>query len=193
MAGYYAGRIYVVGGVDSYSVARKQTWAYDIASDTWSSCADAPVVLAEAGAAVAGGRLYVLGGRDANYQPLRTVYDYDPATDTWRSRAGMATEHRAPGTAVVRGRVWVIGGVTDYSVTGVTELYDPAADTWIAGPTLNVPRSMIGAAGIDRAGIAVGGFDGSGTSLAAAEISMQMDSLCAPLFVPAALDNAGQP
>jgi len=69
---------------------------------------------------------------------------YDPETDTWQDLAPMPTPRQF--TAAARGadgRIYVIGGTVRHGgagSVGTVEIYDPATDTWAAGPPLRTPR-----------------------------------------------------
>jgi hypothetical protein len=43
-------------------------------------------------------------------------------------------------------------------------VYNPSTNLWVNGPVLNVPRSFISATGFNNLAIAVGGYDGFGSS-----------------------------
>ena len=43
-------------------------------------------------------------------------------------------------SAVVHGKLWIMGGFWDfYRSTATVTIYDPATDTWVAGPELPQP------------------------------------------------------
>ena len=49
-------------------------------------------------------------------------------------------------SAVVEGKIYTIGGSDDTnSPSDLTEIYDPATNTWGAGPKMNSPRCDAGA------------------------------------------------
>jgi N-acetylneuraminic acid mutarotase len=65
--------------------------------------------------------------------------------------------------ALVDGEVWVMGGFTSptLQVTDEVDLYDPATDSWSAGPTLPGAQTHIGVVTVGSDVIVLGGFDGS--------------------------------
>ena len=116
------------------------------ASGRWSAVIDLPMVPA-AGANLTNGKVLLwsayaknnFGGDNGFTQALT----FDPAAVTWTERQVSNTGHDmfCPGTAnLPDGRVLVNGG----SSSARTSLYDPAADTWTAGATMNVPRGYQG-------------------------------------------------
>ena len=153
---------------------------------------------------LADGRVLVVGGYQV-YGPgvaSATAEVYDPVTDSFTAVAtpGMGrTLHTA--TPLNDGRVLVVGGGSKFdlsdifgslaTVTSSTELYDPVADAWSAGPPLSSPlfahqASLLGdgrvlvSSGVEVAslfGVPVPGitsscrrFDPSGTWLSAAPV-----------------------
>jgi N-acetylneuraminic acid mutarotase len=186
-AGYSNGKIYLAGGYKDGSVtsAQAQTWVYDVLANTWGNKADMPQALGGAASAVVNGHLYVIGGRDNSTAARNQTYDYDIAHDTWSSRMDVPYGVNVPGAAVLQNKIWVIGGGNPFlsgeggsSTASInapqafttTLIYDPAANTWTAGPVLNVRRSFAGATGIGNFAIVVGGYDGS-TSTGATEVT----------------------
>jgi hypothetical protein len=114
------------------------------------------------------GKVLVLGGitgpfgsGNSHYtKSLDSAEIYDPVTGNWTSVAPMS-EHRAGATAnlLPDGRVLVAGGtpgnssnqladIADIlgSARKTTEIYDPATDTWSAGP--NLPEYKAGAGSV---------------------------------------------
>jgi N-acetylneuraminic acid mutarotase len=97
------------------------------------------------------GRVLMLGGQDANGTVQASTEIFDPATGVSTATAPMSTprsQHTA--TLLNDGRVFVAGGVSMLDVTnpigsvasalGTTQIYNPATNTWSAGPNLPKPR-----------------------------------------------------
>jgi hypothetical protein len=115
------------------------------ADDAWESI-EAPSVLRPIPIAIADGSMLAFGDDEGGARVQR----YDPASATWFDPAQMATGRVRSQIALLHdGRVLVAGGVPltskavdgGYSVTEgpaltSTEIYDPSADTWTAGPEL---------------------------------------------------------
>lgn len=99
------------------------------------------------------GRWLICGGVDRLNDPQASCEIYDPATDSFTAVASMLSPRT--GHTAVRlqdGRVFVAGGLAAmtvqpspinaiYDTTDATEIYDPATDTWTAGPNLRTPRA----------------------------------------------------
>jgi N-acetylneuraminic acid mutarotase len=123
-------KLYLVGDGSS------QTFAYDIASDTWTDgLAARPHVGDHHAAEVVNGKLYLFGGFDDGAPGAVQVYD--PAADSWSLAAPMPFAAGSPASALIGGRVYVAGGIVNFQPgagTGVTTtqaaVYDPAADAW---------------------------------------------------------------
>jgi hypothetical protein len=94
------------------------------------------------------GRVLVAGGIDAQVQNLATAEIYDPATRTFTLLSGGATCPGASGclltarvdhtdTLLIDGRVFLSGGVDSSQTNALrtTEIFDPATNSFSAGPT----------------------------------------------------------
>jgi hypothetical protein len=81
------------------------------------------------------GRLFVVGGAG----PTSRVLIYAPA-EGWRAGAEMPVPRDHLSAVAVEGRIWAIGGRVPESLARV-DIYDPATDTWTAGPALPAPTS----------------------------------------------------
>jgi hypothetical protein len=122
---------------------------FDVDKATWRSF-PAPDVLRPQFIPLANGASLALGDDEGGGHVQR----YDPASTSWAEPAQMAQGRtRAQVTVLPDGRVLVAGGVPltssavdgGYSVTegpalASTEIYDPATDSWSAGPSLLGPR-----------------------------------------------------
>ncbi len=191
-AGYDNGTIYLVGGFSSEQAtsAQAQVWAFDPAGGTFTARLDMPQPLGGPGYAVVDGHLYVIGGRDGVTPARDQVYDYDIAANTWTPRTSMPAPDNAPGSAVINGQIWIFGGGQPFdwaggstftaavpATTNSTEIYDPAADTWSAGPALNEARSFPAGIAVGAYAVAAGGYTGT-TSTSSTERSFNPPVIC---------------
>ena len=98
------------------------------------------------GVAVVNGRIYAIGGSNAETQ-LGITEEYNPVTDTWTVKSPMPTPRSGFAIAVYKNNIFCIGGTTGDNenfvsgITGVTEVYDPAADSWITLESMPTPRA----------------------------------------------------
>ena len=157
------GVIYIAGG-NNFASRVNTLYAYDIASDTWTTTlAPMPQALTLPGFGAINGKLYIAGGSaDAGY--LNTLYIYDIATDSWRldTEANLPQPLARPGSSVLNGRLYLYGGrLPDLTPTNITQIYDPVTNTWDPnGPPLNVPLfSSYGTAFGNDSIVAPGGLD----------------------------------
>ena len=99
-------------------------------------------------------QLFVAGGlsRFWGYPTSQHVFDelfrYDPDCGCWEIVHQMSFPRRYNGIAEMDGRVWIIGGEGELGERGgevttldVVDIYDPASNTWAAGPRLNQVRT----------------------------------------------------
>ena len=158
------GRFFVAGGIvgDTTTAAAA---VLDPATMTWTPIAPMPLPRNHAASATDGERLFVFGGRGPGSGAANVVANgfadvqiYDPRTNSWTvSGPSSAAPKPLPqarggmGKAVwLNGEFWVIGGETA-SGPGATaghtyrrvDIYDPARNTWRAGPPLLTGRHGI--------------------------------------------------
>lgn len=112
------------------------------------------------------GKVLVVGGADATGTPLAGAELYDPSTGTW-SPAGFLSLPRYGHTATLlpSGKVLVTGGCSASSCstyTSVSELYDPASNSWSTTGNLSAARYYHTAVLLKTGKVlAVGGSTGS--------------------------------
>jgi len=142
------GKIYAIGGFVQNGGATGTNEEYDPATDTWTYKASMPTPRASFGVEVYEDKIYCIGGAGG----VNEVYD--PATDTWETRAPLPTPRESFATVVFRDRIYVIGGIKGRDLasgsrgayTGVTEVYDPAMDTWetrASMPNASFPETCV--------------------------------------------------
>jgi N-acetylneuraminic acid mutarotase len=138
--------LYVFGGYNGETVTNA-VWAYSPKTKTWSAMADMPTAREDTAAVVEKNIIYVIGGNDINNNNLATVESYNPATNTWTEEAPMLGTKASPaagllGTLKTGYTIVAAGGaVQPGQITGDTEGYDAATNTWTeltADPTARV-------------------------------------------------------
>jgi N-acetylneuraminic acid mutarotase len=152
------GIIYVV---DGYSSSQATVYAYDPATNAWTT--KAAVTHPGAGAAAAmNGILYYAGGS------ISSVDAYDPVTDSWTRKASSIPNTRNNlGAGVVNGKIYFVGGE---GATAEMDAYDPATDTWITQTPMPTARGSLGVAVANGVLYALGGHtSGYGALLATNE------------------------
>ncbi|WP_216361440.1 choice-of-anchor C family protein [Candidatus Chloroploca asiatica] len=133
------------------------------------------------------GTVLVAGG----YNTLDVVSAevYDPATGVWTFTGSLQEPHVTMGIMMVllpNGQVLVNGGSDKAQLTSrpMSELYDPARNTWIRTDDLNVGRSAHAVVVLSNGTVlATGGYQTLHTSLASAEL-YQMESSPNPTATP---------
>ncbi len=158
------GRWLISGGVNVTNDPQALCEIYDPTADTFTAVA--PMLLPRMGhtaTVLADGRVFVTGGLQAmtvTPTALSAVHDatnttelYNPVTDTWTAGPNLRTP-RAAHAAVTRpdGKILVIGGISWDTVIifgwlpavrNTCDLYDPLANTVVAGPSMATSRSMV--------------------------------------------------
>jgi hypothetical protein len=105
-------------------------------------------------AASSRGRLYIAGGWAGEWglPPTAHVCDellvFDPRSQYWEVASRMHMPKRYNGIAALDEKIWVIGGETrtagregEGQALYLVDIYDPASDSWRAGPALNDIRT----------------------------------------------------
>jgi len=130
----YAGKLYLIGGLDGGSEGRVQI--YDPATNSWSTATSMPWNAGSVNTALIGGKIYVAGGIATPGFTTSNCAVYDIATDAWTTRAPMpdfGRNHAAAGTDGQK--FYVFGGRRggNFVTNGYTSvmIYDPATDTWV--------------------------------------------------------------
>lgn len=195
------GHILVFGGIVSDGSARSNlVLSYDIATDAWSTGANAamPVALSNHRANLgADGRVYVMGGvsgaMSAGITERRT-HVYDPLTNTWAAGPDMAEARRNFGSVLASDdRIYVVGGENASGGSfGVESLYgtpcpafntQPTDTTLWRGATLTIPVNVSGGGTLtylwthDGDPIADGPSVGGGTVTGANTDTLRIESL----------------
>jgi N-acetylneuraminic acid mutarotase len=134
----------------SGSVSGSTTLNVMVVTNAWGPAASMPNnVAANTATLLSNGRVLVAGGRDPT-QPGESITSaaevYDLATNSWSSTSNMSEprdDHTA--TPLPNGKVLAAGGQETCNAciappTAGTDLYDPVANTWVAGATMATAR-----------------------------------------------------
>jgi N-acetylneuraminic acid mutarotase len=150
-------KIYLIGGGGGGSVPLTCE-VYDPATDSWTTKAPIPTGTTWYASAVVDGKIYIIR---ANRTQI-----YDAETDTWSSGADAPynTEQGAAGVttgALAPKRIYVMG-VTKPIAFGdpppcLTQVYNPASDSWINGTSMPTNRVNFGVAVVNDTIYVVGG------------------------------------
>lgn len=127
------GKVYTIGGfIHSNTDATDRCFVYDPAANRWSAIAPLPAKRGSVSVAVLDGKLHAVGGRDTVSVTEHDVYD--PATNRWTSAAPLPKDEGRDhmGLAALDGKLYTVGGrfTSSTNPTNLTEVYDPATDTW---------------------------------------------------------------
>ena len=97
----------------------------------------------------------------------------DP-TAAWRPVEDARVARQQTATTVADGTIWVFGGLDDNGVSAQQEGYDPAIDTWKAGPDLPVPLNHAMAVTYNDEPVLIGGWKAEGQNLTAVDSDQVM-------------------
>ncbi|MGE5096941.1 MAG: hypothetical protein ACM3SO_17530 [Betaproteobacteria bacterium] len=177
------GSVYVAGGnANGGGDQSTSGWRYIVAENRWEGVPQLPSPVAS-GAAVLGGYGW-FGSSDGS------LTQFNPRTRATRVIPGDGRAPRDHSQVVAfAGELWMIGG-RGTGETARVSIFDPASETWRAGPTMRVPRAGSAAAASDTMLVVAGGEvvqNGSGVSgvveaIAAGDTSWQdVSSLPTPV------------
>jgi HYDIN/CFA65/VesB-like, Ig-like domain/Cep192 domain 4/Galactose oxidase, central domain len=164
-SGPNAGKILIIGGEDTYGDPESSTELYDPATNSFAPPADTPTMNATRFGFTATvipsgpnqGQILIAGGCcDTGYNNLASTELYDPATNTFSAGPDMAQARYFHTATVIdagvnQGMILIAGGYGDYNTGNLasTELYDPATNSFSAGPDLSAARQAATASRID--------------------------------------------
>lgn len=157
------GRFLFAGGVNAGNDPQSSCEIYDPATDAFTVCASMNVPrMGHTATLLADGRVFVSGGLEAlsvtptQLSAIRDAVDsteiYDPIADTWTPAATMS-DPRAAHIALARpdGKILLCGGISwdpnflfgwVPAVRTSCDLYDPANNTMVAGPSMSAARAL---------------------------------------------------
>lgn len=147
----------IVGGGRGGLLSQVATATSSIYDPRTDSCQPGPTMMTprslHGATELLDGRWLISGGVNGTNDPQALCEIYDPATDTITQVASMLVPRMGhTATRLADGRVFVTGGLQAMTVTptalsavhdatNTTEIYDPVANTWTAGPNLRTPRA----------------------------------------------------
>jgi hypothetical protein len=145
------GDLYVTGGYPNGDGDQVNAgWRYRVASDRWEALAELPQVAASGAVTLAGFAYFSDVSGD--------IRQYNPRTRALRVIHGNASAPRDHSQMVAfQGELWLMGGRAGEFTYGRVAIFDPASETWRAGPALNTPRAGFAAAASDTLLMIAGG------------------------------------
>ncbi|MEW6208225.1 MAG: LamG-like jellyroll fold domain-containing protein [Acidobacteriota bacterium] len=159
--------LYSVGGESGQPCCNNfgaPTFAYDPATNTWTTKTGMSVRRKNLAAGVVNSILYAVGG-DNDFSHFGTNEAYNPATDSWAARANMPTPRSFHAVGAVNGIIYAAGGSSASGVLATVESYDPGTDTWDTKASMLQARQQPASAVVNGTLYVIGGFDNSSGSL----------------------------
>ncbi|HEX8073688.1 MAG TPA: DUF1668 domain-containing protein [Thermoleophilaceae bacterium] len=160
------GFIYTYGGFENGWYPSPQVERYDIAADSWTVRASAPVGLSHMGVVAHDGKIYVVDGYIGNIDTfyratgvtVALLMEYDPARDTWRTLTPPPTNRGAVVAGVIGDELYVAGGFTrPQEDLSLLEIYNFKTARWRRGRDMAVARDHAAAAVVDGKLYVIGG------------------------------------
>jgi uncharacterized protein (TIGR03437 family) len=136
------GKFYLPGGqTESATIAT--TYIYDIATDAWTTGANAPLATSAyaIGTDATQNLIYVTGGLSSAATSTASVRSYNVTTNTWATLTPMKTARYGHEAAFIAGKLYVAGGFGLAGGLSNCEVYDPATQQWTDIAPLNRART----------------------------------------------------
>jgi len=179
------GKIYAIGGENGDATLRTNE-EYDPATNMWTTKASMPTARSRFAIAVYQNKIYVMGGTTGSGnimgQELATDANevYDPLTDTWETKTPLPTPRQDLGAQTVNGKIYTLSGIRREALFitlrfGVTEVYDPANDSWTT--KLSIPTRVWGYAStvVDNKVYVIGGWNMTSSGWSSAKSNQVYD------------------
>lgn len=149
------GKIYVLAGGGQTIGYTNSMYAYDVATDTWTECADLPWSSQSLYFRALGGYLYAWCGLAGAGVTTNALARYNPTNDSWTllTSAGPRLEDGA--SAVISNTFLAyIGGLVDGAAVTNSQLmlYNPATDAWTTNTAMPFPHLLGDGGAVDAAG-----------------------------------------
>lgn len=144
-------KCYSFGGSANGTAAISSVYEWTPGDAAMTAKASMPAVRAYAMGSAYNDKIYIFGGSTSGYTGSNTIWEYTPSTDTWATKTATLATSRCWGTAVtIADKIYIVAGYSVGAVSGVTEIYDPVADTITAGPAISyTTRSGGGGGAVD--------------------------------------------
>jgi N-acetylneuraminic acid mutarotase len=169
-AAIVGGKLYVVGGTTSSTIAAPSTLArtmlvYDIPKNRWAT-RRGPTPREHLGVAALGGKIYAVGGRTAGFDTnMARVEAFNPRTGRW-TRLPKVPGRRGGTGAAGTGR-WIVsvGGEAPSGTIRTAYRYDVKRRRWSRLPNLPTARHGLGVAALGGKVYVLGGGTSPGLSV----------------------------
>ena len=172
-------KIYAIGGLNGNSPLNVNE-EYNPTSNVWTTKSPMPTARSGFAIVVYNGKIYCIGGTigaSGSNQYVGNNEVYDPATDTWQTEASMPTPRAELNAEVVDGKIYLIGGLAYsskspfYVETSMTEVYDPAANSWSTAASMPLAVYGYASAVINGKIYVLGGSQNQGTAATGAFVN----------------------
>lgn len=146
------GKLYVLGGIDSFAQTYQDFYSYDAAVDVWTRLPDFPYPINHPGVTSDGKYIYVVGGfaplgirvrgfMFAKWDPYNRIFRYDPRSEEWTELGNLPEPRGAGGVAYGAGMIWYVGGINAArKVSASLYCYDIAKNQWEEMPPMQHAR-----------------------------------------------------
>ena len=173
------GKIYAIGGTDGISSLNTNE-QFNPFTNQWTSEAPMPTARSDFAIAVLNNEIYVIGGTIGNGF-VGNNEAYNPATNSWEMKTSMPTPRSELTACVLNDKIYLIGGKKYsnispyYNETSLTEIYDPATNSWSTGSSLPNPVYGYASAVVDNKIHIIGGSSNSGSGTSAVNSNQVFD------------------
>jgi hypothetical protein len=166
------GKVLAAGGYDANGNILAAAEIYNPAKGGWTATASMALARENFPAvALSNGKILVVGGYGAGGAALAAAELFDSKTNSWSAAGSLSVPRYAEtATLLASGKVLVAGGCTDSGCsapTAVSELYNPATNSWAVSGTMTLARGYHSAVRLASGQVlAIGGYAASGPTAA---------------------------
>jgi len=151
----YQNKIFVIGGTKGIMDDTGVNEVYDTLADTWETKNGMSVTRKSLCANVVNDKIYLISGVQTGIPPYRVsaeTHIYHISNDSWTTKTSIPTPVAAYASAVIDNKIYVISGYLDSGYDcNLTQIYEPATDTWSYGAPL--PAAVYGTSAGTTSGV----------------------------------------
>jgi len=162
--GVYEGKIYITGGLTSWTDISQKHEVYDVEKGSWEEKAAIPYIVHNAAVVNTDSHIYVIGGagtKENIWGDVWRVEKYDIKNNQWTQKKDLPQLLFKPAAVVANKQIIVLGGFSKEDEQDICSdkvfIYKPDADQWLETTPLPAKNVFFGCAAIGNKIYVIGG------------------------------------